>query len=274
VVVLVTGCSTGIGLLTALTFAREGHRVFATVRSVAKADALRAAADDEGLAVEIVELDVTDDESVERCVAEVLARASTIDVLVNNAGILGRAAVETFPDEAVRDIFETNFFGVLRMLRAVLPTMREQGSGSIVNVSSRGGLCVVPYTCNSMYSASKHALEAMTEQLAFEVRPFGIGVTLVEPAFFRTTILDKLAAATYLSTDSPYYAEEKRAYDNSLTKAATGGGDPQEVADAIYRAATSESPPLRILLADPSVLLASDDGEWMDVQMRVALPKQ
>ncbi len=213
-VVLVTGCSTGFGLLTALAFARRGDRVFATMRNVDKAGELLAAAEAEGLKVDVVALDVTDDASVTDAVAAVLREAGTIDVLVNNAGIGGRSAVETYPEELVRAIFETNVFGVLRMLRAVLPTMRENRSGAVVNVSSLAGLMGVPF--NSRYSASKHALEA-------------ISVTLIEPGYYRTNIGDNVTAMTALSPESPYYQPERAAVD-AVPDAVAQGGDPQEVA--------------------------------------------
>ena len=270
-VVLITGCSTGFGLLTALTFARRGDRVFATMRNVDKAGELRAAAEREGVEVEVVELDVTDDLSVDKAVGEVLSTAGRVDVLVNNAGVGGRAAVETFPDATTRAIFETNVFGVLRTQKAVLPAMREQGSGAIINVSSMAGLMAVPF--NSMYSASKHALEAITEALALEVRPFGIRVALIEPGYYRTNIGENVTAMSDLSPDSPYYAEERKALD-AVTGAVERGGDPQEVADAIVEAATSDAPRLRYPLGAGAMLRAAGNGEWGQIMKRVSLPSR
>ena len=267
-VVLVTGCSSGFGLQTALAFAQRGDRVFATMRNVNKADELRARGEAAGTKVEVVELDVTDDESVARGVEVVLAAAGRIDVLVNNAGIGSRSAVETFPDHAVRAIFETNVFGVLRMLRAALPAMRAQGSGAVVNVSSIAGLIGVPF--NSMYSASKHALEAITEALAVEVQPFGIRVTLVEPGYYRTNIGENVTAMTSLSESSPYFNEEQAALAG-VTTAVDAGGDPQEVADAIVEAATTDTPRLRVALGGGG-LLQTSGGEWGQIIKRVALP--
>ena len=265
-VVLVTGCSTGFGLLTALAFARRGDRVFATMRNLDKAGELRAAADAEGLKVDVVALDVTDDASVTEAVAEVRRQAGTIDVLVNNAGIGGRSAVETYPDTLVRAIFETNVFGVLRMLRAVLPTMRENRSGAVVNVSSLAGLMGVPF--NSMYSASKHALEAISEALALEVQPFGIRVTLIEPGYYRTNIGENVTAMTALSPESPYYEQERAAVD-AVPDAVARGGDPQDVADAIVEAATTDSPRLRVPMGAP---VLRGDGEWGQLMKRITIP--
>ena len=274
-VVLVTGCSTGFGMLTALAFARRGDKVFATMRNTAKAGELLDAAAAQNLTVEVVELDVTDDKSVEAGVGQVLSTAGRVDVLVNNAGVGGRAAIETFPDELVRSIFETNVFGVLRMLRAVLPGMREQGSGAVVNVSSLAGLSPVPF--NGMYAASKHALEAITEALALEVQPFGIRVSLVEPGYFKTNIGENVVASTRLSDDSPY-AEKERDAVAGVTAAVARGGDPQVVADAIVVAAPSERPRLRYPLgAGADFILragASPLGdEWATQNRRIALPR-
>ena len=274
-VVLVTGCSSGFGLLTALAFARRGDQVFATMRNPAKAGALLEAAAAENVTVEILELDVTDDHSVEVGVGKVLSAAGRVDVLVNNAGVGGRASIETFPDDLVRSIFETNVFGVLRMLRAVLPGMREQGSGAVVNVSSLAGLSPVPF--NGMYAASKHALEAITEALALEVQPFGIRVSLVEPGYFRTNIGENVVASTRLSDDSPY-AEKEREAVAGVTAAVARGGDPQVVADAIVEAATAEQPRLRYPLgAGADFILRSGssplgDG-WATQNRRIALPR-
>ena len=246
-VVVVTGCSSGFGLLTAVSFAARGDRVFATMRDPGKAGPLERAAADRGVAVEVVALDVSEDRSVDAGVRSILDAAGRIDVLVNNAGIGARAAIEMYPDAVVRDVFETNVFGVWRMLRAVLPGMRAQGSGAVVNVSSIAGRIGPPF--NGLYSSTKHALEGMSEALAGEVAPFGIRVALVEPGYFRTSIGTNVAANTALDPRSPYAAEEAAAVAR-MHEAVAGGGDPQVVADLIVEAATTESPRLRWLAGE------------------------
>ena len=153
--VLITGCSSGFGLLSALEFARRGDTVFASMRTVSKATALNDAAAAEGLKVEVVSLDVTDDDSVRSAVAGVAAEAGTIDVLVNNAGIEMNGAIHLIADDEARWQFDTNVLGPLRTMRAVVPIMLHQGGGTIVNVSSVAGVAAVPYS--GMYAASKHA---------------------------------------------------------------------------------------------------------------------
>ena len=185
-VVLITGCSSGFGLLSAVGFAKRGDRVFASMRDLTKAGALRDAAAQAGVEVEIVELDVSDDASVRRAVEQVIAAAGQIDVLVNNAGIGAVAAVEDFDDDEVLKVFDTNVFGVIRVVRAVLPHMRAKRSGRIVNVGSMAG--VVPSQFRGIYSATKSALAALSDAMFYELHPWGIHSCVVEPGFFETGI--------------------------------------------------------------------------------------
>jgi NAD(P)-dependent dehydrogenase (short-subunit alcohol dehydrogenase family) len=190
-IAVVTGTSTGIGLATAATLARAGHTVYATMRNPETGGAeLRAIAEREHLPLHIAPLDVDSDELVRAAFANILAEAGRIDVLVNNAGISGGGAIEETPIAAFRATMETNFFGALRCIQAVLPGMRERRSGCIVNVTSVAGrLSVAP---QAAYSASKFALEAASESLAQEVKAFGVRVAMVEPGVIATAIFDKV----------------------------------------------------------------------------------
>ncbi len=177
-VVLVTGVSSGIGRATAEQFVARGCVVFGTVRKLATALPISG--------VTLLEVDVRDERSIERAVAAVLVQAGSIDILVNSAGVtLLGAAEETSIDEA-EALFDTNLFGLLRVSKAVLPAMRAQRSGRIVNVSSVLGFLPAPYM--ALYSASKHAVEGLSESLDHEVRQFGIRVSLVQPSFTRTNL--------------------------------------------------------------------------------------
>src|SRR5579884_261458 len=182
-VVVVTGCSSGLGRSTALRLARRGDRVYATMRNAERGKELLDEA--EAVDLEVLDLDVTSDESVGRAVAQVLERDGTVDVVVNNAGIVHMGSVELLPDALMRETFETNVFGPLRVLRAVLPTMRAQGSGTVVNVSSCAGR-VPGLPIHGSYMASKHALSVLSDSLAMEVKPLGIRVVCIEPGFFRS----------------------------------------------------------------------------------------
>lgn len=270
-VVLITGCSGGLGLTTAVEFARRGDQVFASLRDTTRADRLREAARVAGVAVEVVELDVTDDDSVRRAVAQVLAAAGQIDVLVNNAAVAHYGTVELMPWEWMRATFETNFFGALRTIRAVLPSMRERTSGTIVNVSSANGR-MRGLGFAGMYGASKHALGTMSEALAMEVEPFNISVVVIEPGAFRSNIVDN--AGVQLDPNSPYAALETAEY------AAGEAGDshdedPAVVAAAIVNAATTPGP-LHVLVGDDAELWvaaaeSSTFEEWVAKVRRVRL---
>ena len=184
-VTLITGTSSGLGLASALRFAREGHRVYAGLRNPARGERLLQAIRAEKLPIEIVSIDVTDPMSVQQGVAAVLRSEGHVDILVNNAGTSGAAPLEETPIEEHRQMFETNYWGAIHMMLAVLPTMREQRSGVIVNISSITGRLAIPNQI--AYSASKHALEAASEALANEVRSLGIKVRIVEPGARPTT---------------------------------------------------------------------------------------
>ena len=188
-VVLITGCSTGLGFATAELMARSGHTVYATMRNPQRAPELGQLAQRDNLPITILPMDVDSDESVRETVAGVLTQAGQTDVLVNNAGIGPLGAIEEAPFTDFQAIMETNYFGVLRCIRAVLPSMRERGAGNIITISSVAGKLYSPY--HAAYCASKAAVEALCESLAGEVGPLGIRVSLVQPGVIDTPIIDK-----------------------------------------------------------------------------------
>ncbi len=207
-VVLITGCSTGLGFATAEGMARAGHQVYATMRNPQRAPELGQLAGRDNLPITILPMDVDIDESVSAAVAEVLAQAGQIDVLVNNAGIGPLGPVEEAPFRDFQAIMETNYFGVLRCIRATLPGMRERGAGCIITISSVAGKLYSPY--HSAYCASKAAVEALCESLAGEVGPLGIRVSLIQPGVIDTPIIDKNEP---MSADTKYPDEIRlRAY--------------------------------------------------------------
>lgn len=264
-VVLITGCSKGIGLLTALQFARKGDTVFASMRNTSRAGDLQKRAEAEKLAIEVVQLDVVDDGSVRAAVDKVLAAAGRVDVLVNNAGYGRRGPVEEADLAEARDVFETNFFGPLRVAQAVLPAMREQRAGTIVNVSSLAGILAEPY--NGIYSASKHALEAASETLYFECHPFGVRVLIIEPGGFDTRGYWQGREDHRFAEGSPYLEHGQRFFE-ALTKLPGGArpGDPQVVAEAIYDAVYTDRPKLRYTVGEEGAIAdlrrRLDDEQW------------
>jgi NAD(P)-dependent dehydrogenase (short-subunit alcohol dehydrogenase family) len=244
-VVLITGCSSGIGLATALHFARLGDEVHAGVRSASTATDLTRAIQTEGLPIHVVGLDVDDPASVNRGVASVLDRAGHIDVLVNNAGIGGGGAIEDVPVDWAKSLFETNYFGAIRMTQAVLPGMRQRRSGSIVNVTSIAGRLAI--AGHGHYSAVKHALEAASEALAQEVVASGIRVAIVEPGVVVTPIFTK--AKRFSDASSPYAVHVHRLllfYEMQMKLAS----QPADVARAIHHAVTTHEPKLRYLVGE------------------------
>lgn len=193
-VVMITGCSTGIGKMTALEFARRGDTVYATMRDLTKSEELKNEAEKEGLELNIIQLDVTDQKSIDAAVSSVLEEKSRIDVLVNNAGLSSYGPIEYFSIEEIESVFDTNLLGVVRVTQAVLPSMRNSRSGIIINISSISGVKV--FSMTGVYAASKHALEALSEALRYELHPFNIRVSLIEPGNFETPLMEKVIAET------------------------------------------------------------------------------
>ena len=258
-VALITGASTGIGLATALHFGRHGHDVWAAVRNPPAATELRQAIEQERLPVRMVTLDVDDSGSVQRGVGQVLEQAGRIDVLVNNAGIGGGGPIEDVPVDWVKTLFETNYFGVVRVTQAVLPGMRARGAGAIVNISSVAGRLAI--AGHGHYSAVKHALEALSEALAQEVLRFGIRVAIVEPGVVITPIFAK--ARRFASPASPYYEHVRRLlllYQKQMPHAA----QPGDAARVVFEAATTREPRLRWLVGEDARLLIAGRQRMTD----------
>ncbi len=252
--VLITGCSSGFGLETALVFARHGDRVFATMRDVSRGAELTEAARREKLPLEVLQLDVCDQPSVAAAIGRAEA-AGPLDVLVNNAGIELRSSIEDASDDDVRRQFDTNVFGVLRTIRAVLPGMRVRRRGTIVNVSSIAGIVARPY--GGLYAASKHALEAISEALHLEVQPFGVRVVLIEPGQYGTQLLDNAIVGSGFTPSSPYWERSER-FDVAIKRLRPGGvaGSPREVAELIRSAVHDEQPRLRYLAGGDAETIA------------------
>jgi NAD(P)-dependent dehydrogenase (short-subunit alcohol dehydrogenase family) len=251
--VLITGCSSGFGLLTALRFAREGDRVYATMRKPENApEELVRAISEESLSVVLLRLDVCEPASIDAALHE----AGPIDILVNNAGIELRSSIEDASEEDVRRQFETNVFGPVRLLHRVVPSMRERGRGTIVNVSSIAGLVSRPF--GGYYAATKHALEAISEALHFELRPFGVRIVLIEPGQYGTELLANAFSGRRFGTRSPYREASER-FDERLGRLRPGGrmADPREVADLIYSAVHDPTPRLRYLAGEDAKLIAT-----------------
>ena len=231
-IALVTGASSGIGEATAERLAKAGYKVYGTSRRGAQADQRT---------FEMLPLDVTSDESVEAAVKEVLRLHGRIDLLVNNAGFgVAPAAAEESSIDQARAIFDTNFFGIIRMTRAVLPPMRRQGSGRIINIGSVLGFLPMPYM--ALYSATKHAVAGYSESLDHELRTLGIRVSVIEPAYIKTPF-----DANFMAPDSPMdeYREVRSAVDKRVKEVVEGADGPEVVAEIVLQAAIAARPKLR-----------------------------
>jgi NAD(P)-dependent dehydrogenase (short-subunit alcohol dehydrogenase family) len=252
--VLITGASSGFGRLTAELFAREGWRTFATMRGLSSANAA-AAAELRRSGVDVVELDVTSDGSVEAAASLVASEAGALDVLVNNAGVASFGIQEAFTPAAVERLYATNVFGPLRVNRAFLPAMRERGSGLVVYVSSVVGRLVNPF--GGVYASSKWALEALAEASSYELAPFGIDVAIVEPGAFPTAILGKVGTADDV-VRAASYGEFARVAEGATARIAARaeGNDPADVAQTIFRLAKTapgERPLRSVVSQTPAV---------------------
>jgi NAD(P)-dependent dehydrogenase (short-subunit alcohol dehydrogenase family) len=232
-VALVTGASSGIGQATAERLAQAGYKVYGTSRRGARAGGQRS--------FEMLPLDVSSDESVAATVGEVIRREGRLDLLVNNAGFgVAPAGAEESSIEQARSIFETNFFGIVRMTRAVVPHMRRQGSGRIINIGSVLGFLPAPYM--ALYAATKHAIEGYSESLDHELRTRGIRVSVIEPAYTRTRF-----DANLLEADSTLdeYREVRAAVTSRMKELVAAGDQPRVVADVVLQAAGAARPKLR-----------------------------
>ena len=262
-VILVTGSSTGIGQETALHMARRGHLVYGAVRSPDTATELKEKIAAENLSVELIKLDLVDPASIESAIASIMAKHGRIDALVNNAGIGGGQAVEETEMDVVREIFETNYFGNVNVLRAVTPIMRKQKSGRIVTVGSLAGEVVMG--CHAHYSASKWAMEGLSEALAMEMAEFNVKVAIIEPGVVVTPIWAK---GELPSGETPYknsLLRLGRFFEFGFTRPAM----PSDVAQAIEHAIESDKPHFRYPVGPDAVETVAaknkiTNDEWME----------
>lgn len=253
--VLITGAGTGIGRATAQVLAARGHQVVATARrpeAIADLDVADRLA-----------LDVTDDASVAACVAA----AGEVDALVNNAGITETGPLETYPHDALVRMFETNVFGPMRMVRALVPAMRERGHGVVVNVTSVEGRVAAPLS--GAYCGTKHALDALSESLAFEVRPFGIRVVVVQPGY----IAPGMRNAVRHGEDGPPYDELRRQWSGADDTLVGPGGrpGPDLVGEAIAAALDDPATPLRVPVGADAEMVLAARKELSDAEFEAAM---
>ena len=241
-IVLITGAASGFGELTSLAFARRGDTVYASMRNPDQEHQLSLIAKEKSLNIHILRLDVKDEDSINEAVQEIHRRESTLDILVNNAGIHIPGALEDMPEADIHNVMDTNFFGVINVCRAVLPLMREQGSGRIIMLSSVGAM--IGRANDSIYCASKSALEAMSEAMRYEVARFGIHVSVLQPGVFQTEIGNKYNVSADYPPDSPY----RKLVDFRIAEVKAScerGDDPDRIAQLVLEIADAEQPRFR-----------------------------
>lgn len=239
-VAVVTGSSSGIGFETSVLLARNGFYTYATMRNIDKSNKIADVAKRDNLPLEVLQLDVSNDKSVKDAINIIAEKQGRIDVLVNNAGYGSTGAVEDFSIDEIKAQFETNFFGVTRVIQSVLPLMRRQGNGTIVNISSIGGRIAFPFS--PFYASTKFAIEGLSEALQYEIAQFGIRVMLVEPGLIKTNFFENIKKPKKAEDSaSPYRRLLQKRIDRvkGMLENGTATAAAQEVAKVILRAATT-----------------------------------
>jgi NAD(P)-dependent dehydrogenase (short-subunit alcohol dehydrogenase family) len=247
-VAIVTGSSTGIGYETSLILARNGFLTYATMRNLNKSENIKSVATKENLPIHIKQLDVTDDVSVTNSIQAITSEAGRIDVLVNNAGYGLNGAFEDLAMDAIKAQYETNVFGLIRTTQAVLPIMRRQRSGTIVNISSGAGRFGFP--SGSVYVSTKFAVEGLSESMSYELEPFGIRVVIVEPGVIRTNFGDGLVVAKKSQDPNSPYSQMMQKVASGFEEMMKNASSPDLVGNVVLNAIRDENPSLRYLAGD------------------------
>jgi len=270
-VAVVTGSSSGIGFETSLALAREGYFTFATMRDVKKAGTIKKIVEEENLPLKVIELDVDNEDSVENAIKSIIDEKQRIDVLVNNAGWGIWGTGEDVSLEEFREQFETNFFSVVRLIQKVAPTMRKQGSGDIVNISSIAGR--IGFPVSTAYISSKFALEGFSESLRFELGEFGINVIIIEPGVIKTNFFDSMRTAKK--------ADVGETYRDITLKVITGvkmmaemGTHPKEVANVIINSIKEEKPLPRYVVGNDAAMFLEAKKMKTDIEFENYLKKE
>ncbi len=268
-VAVVTGSSSGIGFETALALAREGYHAYATMRDTKKGNPIREIAKKENLNLEVLELDVDKDQTVHTAINKILKEKNRIDVLVNNAGYGLFGCLEDLSMEELKAQFETNFFGVVRVCQAVIPAMRKQKSGIIVNVSSVAGR--IGFPVSPAYISSKFALEGLSESMRYELLPFGINTIIIEPGVIKTNFMSSVKKS--MKTDSVYKDITNKVI-SGIGMMAEMGTPAQEVARTIIKAIKSENPLPRYTVGNDAAMFLEAKKTKTDLEFENYIKKE
>ena len=270
-VAVVTGASSGIGFETALGLAREGYHTYATMRDVTKSDKIKELGQKDGLKISVLELDVDNDDSVKVTIKKILDQKQRIDVLVNNAGWGLWGCVEDVSVDEFKAQFDTNFFSIIRLIQEVGPTMRKQGSGTIVNISSVVGR--IGFPASPAYISSKFALEGLSESLRFELAPFGVNVVIIEPGVIKTNFMKNMTMAKKSEVDSVYRDITVKVV-SGVKMMAEMGTHPKEVADTIVKAVKDEKPLPRYIVGNDASMFLEAKKSKTDIEFENYLKKE
>lgn len=271
-VAIVTGSSTGIGFETSLALSRNEFFTYATVRRLEEPNKIKDIAKKENLPLQVIQLDVNNDNSVKNTIDKIVNESGRIDVVINNAGYGLIGALEDIPMEQIKAHFETNLFGVIRIMQNVLPIMRKQKSGTIVNISSMGGRIAFPLS--STYSGTKFALEGVTESLSYEVEQFGIKVILIEPGVVKTNFANNMKKiGKTMNPNSPYAQLVEIREANRKSMVETLSITPDEVAKVILKAITSSNPDLRYIVGNDAARLLESKNSMPDNEFKKFMMK-
>ena len=270
-VAVVTGASSGIGFETALALAKEGYYTYATMRDTKKSDKIKELGQKDNLKIDVLELDVDDEGSVKTAMKKILDEKQRVDVIVNNAGWGLWGCVEDVSVDEFKAQFETNFFSIIRLIQEVGPTMRKQGSGKIVNISSVAGR--IGFPASPAYISSKFALEGLSESLRLEMSPFGIDVIIIEPGVIKTNFLNPVKLAKKSESDTAYRDITAKVV-SGVKMMAEMGTPAKEVADTIVKAVKDDKPlPRYIVGNDASMFLEAKKGKT-DIEFENYLKKE
>lgn len=245
--VLVTGCSSGIGYATSLVLSRNNFMTYGSLRDLSKSGKIQKIIDNEGLPLKIIHIDVNDNKSIEVAIQKILFESGRIDILVNNAGYGMFGPIEDITVDDIKEQFETNFFGIIRLIKAIVPIMRKQGNGTIVNISSMVGRFAVPL--NAAYVSSKFALEGFSESISYELEEFGIKVILVEPGVVRTDFFQNLKIKG-TDSKSPYHQLMEKRIGLLKTAMENSTSSSNDVANIILHALNSKDPVFRYIIGN------------------------
>jgi NAD(P)-dependent dehydrogenase (short-subunit alcohol dehydrogenase family) len=247
-VAIVTGSSSGIGFETALLLSKSGFHTYASMRNLEKSKNITEIVNTENLPLRVIQLDVNDDISVKNAINKIIAENGRIDVIINNAGYGLFSPIEDITLDQVKEQFETNFFGVVRLVKEVLPVMRKQRNGIIVNVSSGAGRVAIPVS--SAYVATKFALEGLSESMRYELKEFGINIIIIEPGVIRTNFVENMKTAGTRSRSESPYADLIGRTLKGFGGLMDNSSPPKLVAEAILNAITSKEPEIRYVVGD------------------------